>query len=154
VSSLITENLLPALTTLIYKVSKSIRLKVRFEYLHLNKNQISITEKGFITYQDILYQPVDNLRFYGRIIFFQTDSYDSRMYEFENDLTGVLYNPPLFGKGLRWYFIVRHSLFDNLTLSLKYSELYKPCETSISSGLAEIEGNLDNKIGFQVDFKF
>ncbi len=139
---------------IIYSLFKHVRLKTRFEYLDLFLKETSCKENGFLVFQDIRYKPTNNLLFYTRFVFFQTDSYDSRVYEFENDLTGILNNPALFGKGLRWYFIVKYTLFDGLTISAKYSETFKPEEESISSGLNEIEGNLDNRLSVQIDFKF
>ncbi len=40
------------------------------------------------------------------------------------------------------------------TLSLKYSETYKPKEETISSGFNEISGNVDNRIALQIDFRY
>jgi hypothetical protein len=91
---------------------------------------------------------------YARIVFFRTDSFNSAIYEYENDLTGVLTNRALFGEGLRWYLIIRYRPMRLFTLSLKYSETYKPKEKSISSGFNEIAGNLDNRLALQIDVKF
>ncbi|MGQ9643414.1 MAG: hypothetical protein ACUVT3_06120 [Ignavibacterium sp.] len=91
---------------------------------------------------------------YGRIIFFETDSFNSAVYEFENDLTGVLTNLAMYGKGLRWYLMIRYKPFRFATLSLKYAETYKPNETSLSSGNNLIRNNLDNRISFQIDIAY
>jgi hypothetical protein len=111
-------------------------------------------ENGFLTFQDISYGINENLRFYGRVIFFKTDSFDSRLYEFENDITGIITNPGLFGEGMRWYFAVNYSPFAGLKFSLKYSELIKPDERVLSSGNNEIEGNLDNRLSLQLDIEY
>ncbi len=136
---------------LIYNPSKYIRLKSRIEFIWLDIDQVK-NESGFLTFQDIRYDISNKVRFYGRVIFFKTDSFDSRIYEFENDLTGVITNPALFGEGMRWYFVVNYSILTYLKLSLKYSELVKPEERILSSGNNEIEGNLDNRISFQLDY--
>jgi Helix-hairpin-helix motif len=137
---------------LIYEVSKSLKVKTRIELLI--RNQIRKTENGILLFQDVKYYFPKKLSIYGRIIFFQTDSFESRIYEFENDLTGVMTNPALWGSGVKWYFIIRYSPLYNLYISAKYSELYKPTESFLGSSFNLIEGNIDNKISFQIDFNF
>ena len=54
-------------------------------------------------------------------IFFRTDSYDSRLYEYENDLPGLMKNVGLYGKGVRWYALAKGRVLGKVHLSLKYS---------------------------------
>lgn len=131
-----------------------INMRTRFELVHLAQTTNKPMEKGFLLFQELKCQPVKKLSIYGRIVFFSTDSYDSRIYEFENDLTGVMTNAALYGEGIRWYLMARYTTTMGLVLSLKYSELYKPNERYLGSGYSEIIGNLDNRISFQVDFSF
>lgn len=137
-----------------YQPSKKVRLKTRIDYLHLLKKNIAQRENGFLVYQDIHYKSLHNLDLYGRLVFYHTDSFDSRLYQFENDLTGVMNNPALFGKGVRLYVLARYKIFDQISISLKYSETYKPDEDFLSSGYQEITGNIDNRISFQIDASF
>ena len=111
-------------------------------------------EKGLLLFTDINFRPTSGIYFAGRIIFFRTDSYDSRVYEFENDLTGVISNPALFGEGMKWYFVLKYKSNFGATVSFKYSELYKPNDKTIGSGYNQINGPLDNKIGLQIDWNF
>jgi hypothetical protein len=115
----------------------------------LNEN-----ENGFLIFQDVRFVPIPRLNLYGRIIFFKTDSFNSAIYEYENNLTGILSNLAMYGEGTRWYFIIKYGIARYFTLSFRYSETYKPRETSFSSGLNEIKGNVDNDISLQVDFRF
>ncbi len=136
----------------IYSVSKNLKLKSRVELLYLDG--VNSNEKGLLLFQDVRYRMSKLLSIYGRIIFFQTDSFASRIYEFENDLIGVMKNQPLWGNGVKWYLLVRYSPFHNFNISAKYSELYKPNEIFLGSGYNLVTGNLDNKISFQVDYAF
>jgi hypothetical protein len=113
-----------------------------------------VKEDGFLMFQDIRYIPQKYFILYGRIIFFQTDSFNSAIYEFENDLLGVMPNLALYGKGMRMYFIIKYRALNFLSISAKYSETYKPDETSLSSGDNEIIGNLDNRFSLQIDLSF
>ena len=139
---------------LIYKVSKYIQLRSRINLVGVSPFSNSSSEKGFLLFQDVRYSPIQSLNLSARIVFFKTDSYDSRVYEFENDLTGVMTNPPLYGEGTRWYIVAQYKTQIGLTLSVKYSELFKPTERTLSSGDSEIQGNIDNRISFQMDFQF
>ncbi len=139
-------------TEFIYSISKNLKLKSRVELLYLDK--VNSNEKGLFLFQDVRYRIGKSLSVYGRIIFFQTDSFASRIYEFENDLIGVMKNQPLWGNGIKWYLLVRYSPFHNFNISAKYSELYKPNEIFLGSGYNLVTGNLDNKISLQVDYTF
>ncbi len=136
---------------LIYNVSRQLRLKGRFEYNNYRVKATGNSEDGYLFFQDIRYAPNSNFNFYGRIIFFRTDSFNSAIYEYENDLTGVLTNLALFGEGIRWYLIFRYRPFRSATISAKYSETYKPKEREISSGYNTIFKNLDNRVSLQID---
>ena len=143
-----------ARTDLIYNISKDFRLKTRIEYNHFFIKDANLKENGLLVYQDLRYVPQKNINLYGRIIFFQTDSFNSAVYEYENDVLGVMPNLAMYGKGIRWYVIVKYKPLQFLTLSTKYSETYKPDETSLSSGDNEITGNVDNRISIQIDMSF
>lgn len=143
-----------ARTELIYNVSRYLRLKTRIEYNHYFIKDAGLKENGFLVFQDVRYVPQKNINLYGRIIFFQTDSFNSAVYEYENDLLGVMPNLAMYGKGVRWYLIIKYKPLNFLTLSTKYSETYKPDVTSLSSGDNEIIGNVDNRISFQIDLSF
>lgn len=137
-----------------YYVLRNLRFRTRIEYAFFDQAITDVHEKGYLILHDIRYEPVNSLRIYGRIVLFDTESYNSRVYQFENDLRGILTNPALFGKGTRWYMMVEYDLFDFARISAKYSELYKPNELVLSSGNNEISGNLDNRISVQLDIKF
>lgn len=141
-------------TEFVYSLSKSIRLKTRLEYNHYLISDAKVKEKGILLFQDVRVAASKNINLYARIIFFQTDSFSSAVYEFENDLLGVMPNLAMYGKGIRWYFIAKYKPLKFLSLSAKYSETYKPDETSLSSGDNEIIGNLDNRFSLQIDLSF
>lgn len=136
---------------LIYSIDNKIRLRGRFEYNTFRIAATGENEKGYLVFQDVRYSPSVNLNVYGRIIFFKTDSFDSAIYEYENNLTGVLTNVPLYGEGIRWYLLFRFRPHKVFTISAKYSETYKPAERSLGSGDSIIQGNLDNVVSFQLD---
>ena len=141
-------------TELVYNLSKDLRLKTRIEYNHFFIKDAGVKEDGFLVFQEVRFVPRKNISLYGRIIFFQTDSFNSAVYEYENDLLGVMPNLAMYGKGVRWYLIVKYKPLKYLSISVKYSETFKPDETVLSSGDNEIIGNVDNRISFQIDLSF
>lgn len=143
-----------ARTEFIYEIDNNIRLKTRIEYNNFLIRSADKNENGFLIFQDVRFAPSKKLIAYARIIFFQTDSFNSAVYEFENDLVGVMPNLAMYGKGLRWYFMIRYKPLSYLNISAKYSETYKPDESYLSSGDNEIIGNLDNRFSLQMDLNF
>lgn len=135
----------------IYNVTRSFRLKFRFDY---NTFKIdNAFEDGYLVFQDFRLIPVKKLNVFARIIFFKTDSFNSAVYEYENDLTGIFSGFALFGEGLRWYCSLGYKVTDYFNISFKYAETYKPLEKSLGTGNSRINGNLDNRLGFQLDIK-
>jgi hypothetical protein len=141
-------------TELIYEAVNNIRLKTRIEYYNFLVRSANKNENGFLIFQEARFALLKKLTVYGRIIFFHTDSFNSAIYEFENDLVGVMPNLAMYGKGIRWYFLLRYKPINLLTISAKYSETYKPDETALSSGDNKINGNLDNRFSLQIDLTF
>ena len=136
-----------------FKASPRLSVRGRLEYTEVGYSPSGRKEKGCLLYQDIRCRVVDRLSVQGRLIFFQTDSYDSRLYEYENDIRGVFSNPGLYGKGKRWYVMARYDIADILTLSAKYAEMQKEGVTSIGSGETEIMGDVDNRLSIQLDLR-
>ncbi len=136
---------------IIYDLSSELRIKGRFEYNKISIDRLKLAEDGVLFYQDIKFSPSNNISLGGRIVFFQTDSFQSAVFEYENDLAGILSNIGLFGKGLRWYLISRYRISEGILLSLKYSETFKSGEKSLSSGNSLISGNIDNRLSLQLD---
>ena len=139
---------------LTYQQNKFLRIKNRVELSWYKIAGLGINENGFLVFQDIRYLPINNLSLYGRIIFFKTDSFDTAIYEFENDLDGVFSVTGLSGEGTRWYILLKYKIYEVINLSLKYTELYKPKERTIGSGYSEVNGNFDNRLSFQIELKF
>lgn len=138
---------------LLYHVMKNVQMRTRIEIANVYPTSTSPAEKGFLIYQEIKFSPFDNFNVSTRVVLFKTDSYNSRVYEYENDLSGVMTTPPLYGDGMRWYFIARYNTPFGFALTLKYAETFKPDITSFGNGDTFVNSNLDNRISVQVDFK-
>ena len=100
-----------------YKLTKTIQGKTRIEYIDYSLG--NNLESGFLTYQELKYKIKDRISLVGRVILFDTKSYNTRLYEFENDLRGVMTNLPMFGEGFRWYILLNYEIIKNLKLYFK-----------------------------------
>ncbi len=138
-----------------FKATSHFSLSQRFEFVKIFYNPSQYTEEGFLTFIEGKYRNSKNgLSLKSRCIFFDTHSYDSRLYQYESDVAGNFANPPIYGKGIRWYIVAGYEFIEGFQFSLKYSETKKLDEVVLGSGDDEIQGNLDNQIAVQLDFKF
>jgi len=104
-----------------FRPARKLSLKSRLVYTKLDLCR----EKGLYFFQDLRKDIFKNLNFNGRITFFQTDSYSSRLYEYENDLPGSFSNFALYGQGYTWYVLLRQKLFSNFTFWFKFRYFYR-----------------------------
>jgi hypothetical protein len=137
-----------------YDVSKTFRIRSRVEYCFVDYMANRPSEKGLIIFSDFRIRPFKDISIDGRFIVFQTDSYDSRIYEYENELEGVVSNQGLYDKGYRWYFMIKYKPFNFVELSARYSETTYDGVKSIGSGNDEIMGDTKNRLSLQLEMKF
>jgi hypothetical protein len=103
----------------LYKMNKTIHLKSRWE-----KNIFAESEEqGVLFFQDIRYFFSETASLNGRISFFRSASYDSRIYEYESDLPGSFSNYPLYGEGGKFFLLLRFGLSKNFQFYFKYRYL-------------------------------
>lgn len=128
----------------------SIRSRVEFSFF-----QTDVFKQGFMIYQDLVFKAEKiPLKAHFRLAFFDTDSYDTRIYAYENDVLYAFSVLPYFGQGLRYYLNLNYRINDHISLWLRFSQTYFTDREVISSGLNEIEGNTRSEIKAQVRFKF
>ncbi|HLC83793.1 MAG TPA: helix-hairpin-helix domain-containing protein [Bacteroidia bacterium] len=138
-----------------YTISKTIKLRNRIELIDykLDDNK---TEKGYLVYQDVVYSKLGKpLSVTFRYAVFQTDSYDARIYAYENDIPGSFSIPAYYDRGSRFYIMLDYNLTRRIELWLRYSQTFYDNKNVISEGsLTEIQGNTKSEIKAQVRFKF
>ena len=76
-----------------------------------------------------------------RYLLFDTDSYDTRLYTFEQDVPYSFSIPAFSGKGSRFYILFSSNISRNLAVILRYSQTWYSDRKVISSGNDEIIGN-------------
>lgn len=136
------------------KVSNSITLRTRVETIDFQRGSAPL-QHGFLLYQDVVHRPLSSpLELTARFAVFESDGYDARLYAFENDLIGVFAIPAYYGRGIRWYGMARLTPIRRVDVWLRYGAWIYRDQTSISSGLQEINGNVRSDLKAQVRWLF
>jgi hypothetical protein len=134
-----------------YKYNEKIILKTRIEqvfYKGLEK------EYGLMIFQDIQYIPVKiPMNISARIAWFNTDSYNSRIYAYENDLLYTFSIPAYYGNGFRTYINLNYKITKNIDFWFKIGNTLWNNVDVISSGYNEIQGNNKTELKFQLRLK-
>jgi hypothetical protein len=145
----------PRLTTQFYlqhALSGSFSFRCRLQWLQLQKHG---KESGFAMSVDGIYKPVmKRYSVLSRLQFFETGSYASRLYGFEND---VLYGhsiPAVFGSGCRYYIVMQARPSKDLSIGLKWAQTIYQSQTEIGSGLDLINGNTKTEVKLQFVYWF
>ncbi len=137
---------------LAYHINTSIESRTRIE---LSRYGTENRQTGWMIYQDILYDPLESpLSFTTRLAWYHTQSYDSGIYAYENDLLYNFYVPNYNGQGLRTYLNVRYDGIRHVTLEARYALTRLNNVESIGSGLDEISGNKRSEVKFQIRYSF
>jgi hypothetical protein len=136
------------------KVSPSITLRTRVETVDFQRGSAPL-QHGFLLYQDLVHRPLNSpVELTARFALFESDSYDARLYAFENDLIGVFAIPAYYGRGIRWYGMARITPLRRVDVWIRYGAWIYRDQTSISSGLQEINGNVRSDLKVQVRWLF
>jgi hypothetical protein len=136
-----------------YKVNSAVTLRNRVEMLWFNKKS-SQAEQGFLAYFDFLYKPM--LQPWAgsiRLQYFETDSYNSRLYAYENDVLYSFSIPVFYDKGLRYYVNANYDINRRLTIWIKWAQTIYKNKILIGSGLDEIKGNTKSEMKLQVMYR-
>lgn len=136
-----------------YSVSSQLRMASRLEYSFYDEDQLD--ETGYVLFQDVKYYfRRTPLQLTARFSLVETDSYNTRIYAYENDLTYVFSIPPYYGRSSRFYLLASYDLNQSIDLQAKYGYFHFYDRDEISSGLNTIQGNKLSEIKAQVRIKF
>lgn len=134
--------------------NKSWGFQNRLEMVNYKKGTAS-TEHGYLFYQDIEYSPLSSkLSANLRVAYFNTASYNSRIYAYEDDVLYHFTFTPYSGKGIRTYANLKYRLAKQLDMWARYALFnYNNVET-VGSYLDEISGNKKSDIRLQLRYQF
>lgn len=136
-----------------FRVNPEVRLRTRGELVR-NQQAGSEAELGYLLYQDLRFLLGNNLTVDARMTMFDTESFATRVYQFENDLLYVFGSRSLFNKGQRMYVLLNYEPFSFLEFWAKFGITIYEDQQLIGSGMNEIEGNKRSEIGIQARLLF
>ena len=124
-----------------YQALAWLKLQSRVEITKRNAPNKS-RETGYLIYQGFQIRPLKkDMSVSFRYLLFDTDSYDTRLYTFEQDVPYSFSIPAFSGKGSRFYILFSSNISRNLAVILRYSQTWYSDRNVISSGKDEIMGN-------------
>lgn len=136
------------------QISDAIQLRSRIEYMTYHRGG-GEKEDGILILQDfILKPPMKKLSFNARFALFDTDSYNSRIYSYENDVLYYYRIPAYYNRGSRTYITARYKIKKGIDCWIRWSIWKYTNVDTISSGLNEINGNSKSEIRAQLRFQF
>ncbi len=136
-----------------YKVMDGVKLKSRIEYVTINRKS-NTPESGFMVSQDVIYKPKNfPVDIALRYALFDTDSYDSRIYTYENNALYVFSSPSYYYQGSRAYILLRYTFLRKFDLWARYGTSIFANRNSIGSGAEGINGNTRSDITIQLRVK-
>lgn len=104
-------------------------------------------ETGYLMYQGFQIKPVNkDLSVSFRYLLFDTDSYDTRLYAFEQDVPFSFSVPAFSGKGSRFYCMFSSAITRHISVILRFAQTFYSDRNVISSGPDEISGNKKSDI--------
>lgn len=136
-----------------YQVSESFQIKSRIEYVTVDRESVG-EESGMIFTQDLLFKPKSfPLDFSLRYALFDTDSYDTRIYSYENNALYVFSVPSYYYQGSRGYALIRYTFLRKFDLWVRYGVSIFANRKSIGSGPEAIDGNTKSDLTVQLRIK-
>lgn len=132
--------------------SSRLELRARCALSRFRKD--TIAEEGFLAYQDIVYASYnDRLKGQFRLAYFDTPSYDSRLYAYEHNVLYGFSFPAYYYRGFRAYLNLRWRPLPFATLYCKLGATYYPNRSTLSSYLSRVDANHTFDLTFQLRIK-
>jgi hypothetical protein len=140
--------------TITYSISPAFKLRNRVDVVNYTLD--AAKQNGYLLYQDILYnRPGKAFSASARYALFQTDGYDSRMYEYENDIPGAYSIPNYSDRGSRFYILLNYRINKYLECWFRYAQTIYDNKEIISEGtLSQIDGNKKSEMKIQLCLKW
>lgn len=137
-----------------YQVHPNLTMKSRIEFTRyqLDGND---PENGFLIYQDLIWKKIGapwNLSL--RYALFDVESFNARLYAFENDVLYFFNIPAYANRGSRFYVMSKIRLRKGVDLWLRYSRWMYIDRETIGTGLETIDGSTRSEFRAQLRLRF
>ena len=119
-----------------------------------NRSDGAKWNKGVLMYQDVVVRfPKPQLSLYLRVAYFDTDTYDERLYAYENDVYYAFTIGSYYYQGMKAYLMVRYK-FRDFSLWVRFGRTRYLNRTDISSGLNYIDKPHKTELKVQCMYRF
>ncbi len=136
-----------------YQITEHLRIQNRLEISEYELEEKK--ENGYLLYQDLQYSfqkwPITLT---ARYALFETESYQSRIYAYENDILYAFSIPPYYGVGSRYYLLLKWKIKKGIDLWFRFDQTAYLDRDSIGSGRDEILSTKRSQIKSQLRLKF
>jgi hypothetical protein len=130
-------------------INEQFSMKSRVELSFYSKES---REKGFLIFQDVVYKPLEKpFTLNGRLAYFKSDGYNSRMYAYENDVLYSFSVPALYGDGIRSYLNFQYRFSANLAFWLKFATTHQFAQ---NQGEEAVGSTTKSEIKIQLRYQF
>lgn len=140
---------------LFYNINRQFALSERVELIWFDPLEKTRSEKGVLIFIEGQYKVTNKpITVNGRIQYFTTNGFDSRLYAFENDVLFSYSIPQYFGKGFRYYLNLHVDLTKKLAIWFRWAQTIYPNQRAVGSGLDKITGSKKSEIKLQALYNF
>ncbi|QPH39898.1 helix-hairpin-helix domain-containing protein [Pedobacter endophyticus] len=113
------------------------------------------SEFGYLIYQDVAFSPMfSKITGNLRIAYFDTPSYNSRIYAYEDDVLYSFAFGVYSGKGFRNYINLKYSITKKLNVWARYAMFIYQNVKTVGNYLDEIQGNKKSEVKIQLRYQF
>lgn len=135
-------------------LDKETRLRVRYESNYITFSDYFRSESGNLAYIELQHNLIDDFKIFARYSVFNTDSFNSAIWQYEYAMVGYTTTTSLYGKGSRFFITGVYDINSHITMNLRYSSTLFNFRENIGTGSLEINDNNDSKLLLQFDIKY
>lgn len=137
----------------VYQVHPNVQMKTRAEWTTWEKE--GNKQKGVLVYQDVIYKKLGSpFTISLRYALFDTEGWNTKLYAYESDVLYAFSIPPYYGKGSRFYAMVKYDITRKIDLWVRYGTWIYTDRKVISSGNSEIVGDQKSDVHIQLRVRF
>lgn len=138
----------------IFSIDSAWKLKTVLAY-NRYQEEGAPSSKGFLCAESLIWDVPNNpLRIDISGTLFRTDSYDSRIWLYENSGLYASSSTSLYGHGNRISASIRYKIQENLTLWVRYAQTTYSNKDLIGTALEQIKGNQKSDVSFYIQWLF
>lgn len=134
------------------QLSANLSISSRVELMWFNHQQKN-KEQGFLSYVEAGYGR-KKLSANLRLQYFETNSYNSRIYVYESDVLYGFSVPAFYDKGFRYYFNLHYNTTNRFQCWLRWAQTVYLNKNVIGSAMDEIKGHSRSEIKIQIQYNF